>query len=613
MNPRATLILVLAAAAAIVAVVWHEGRSGSLREEILREGRLFARDVEGIESVLVQTGAMETHLQRDEKGWRLASPIHDSADPGVTGQLLSALRDLKPMQSLEPGTGEMRKLEFSDLGLVEPKTRVELGWNDGARTKLSFGREGPYEHSVYCRVDDDPLAHLVPVGLRDLLASAPDGFRDRRLFNRTPEEVQKVVIQRDDGQVVIERAQDGWQMSAPTRSPASTEGVEALLRGLSRARIAAFLDSGKSNPGSDQHTSMSVQVYTDERNTPFEAAFFSITPEDPPASDLVAARLSPRGLRVWLPAAMVEGLRFPPALLRERVLARINLDTVDRVLLSGGELRTVLHREAGSWMADDGDGSPVPADPTLLEGLVSLLADSEGVQTVGGAPALDERFGFGAPALRIDFTSVLSENTPHTSAGEHPVAVVEFGARAQPASSESTQQPASEMIYARTVPDGPILTIPAARFDAIRVDKGFWEDRRMFPIDPEQIQEISFTPANGFPASWQRRNGDWQQREGARSMPADVVDAVAVMLATLRLPEADESSKPVQPPERNPDFLVKFSWVDNEERERQEALDVWIYQDGILGRHDVESGPLYCGFTPTQQTIFSRAVSAAGF
>lgn len=91
---------------------------------------------------------------------------------------------------------------------------------------------------------------------------------------------------------------------------------------------------------------------------------------------------------------------------------------VDVVKIKTPQKSILLTREGDSWN---------PATPSV-DALVATLAATRVSAYRPATPAAMEELGLSDPSHRIDFTAILSENTPEALAGEHPVLGLSIGA-----------------------------------------------------------------------------------------------------------------------------------------------------------------------------------------
>jgi hypothetical protein len=553
----------LAVAVTVVAWVYWQEQHGkpSTREDALKAGRVLEVRPEAVHTIRIVNGTSIIELARHGTEWRMTRPIRDRADVSVVGALLQELETLHSRESLKIGRRtEKSTVNPEVIGLTQPKTQIAFE-RDGseAPTIVSFGRETPYSGTVYVRVNEDSEVHVVNNRLRDLALEDARAFRDRSLAGRiSVDDITRILLKRQSGEIELAREKGKWRMLRPSQSPAKPARIEQVLKSIEQARIVEFrggLASGhpaRTLEGRDVGLSLFVS-----HGDPV----IDFVLRDVGGSETVIVEDFVRRISATVDSRFLESLLISPMVLRDASLAKVELDAVDAITMMGSGKRLRLIRSGDHWAIEGKEN--VQADPTLIEALVGLLADDEGADLISEAASPEDLdlFGFKNPLMRIEFSSVLTENSLYADAGEHLVCSVEFGNRL------------GDRIYARNPDESSVVLVPGARVDAIDLSPEFWEDRRFFRCDPDEIVEVAVLNMAGATFRWSSMDGSWWiQRAGVRKVDEGMVALFVDTLCTLR--HAGESPRP----DREADFVVELSrWnPDLQEAKKIPRLRIWV-------------------------------------
>ncbi len=559
-------IWLLGLAAAVVAWIYWQERHGarSTREETLMAGRIVEVEPADVREIRIMNGTSLIELVRHGTQWRMIRPITDRADRSAVGALLDSVETLHSRETLRVRRKfEKNGLDLDEIGLTQPKTQIALE-QDGleAPIVISFGRETPYSGTIYARVNEEEVVHVVENGLRDLALEDARAFRDRSLVGPlSVDEVSRILLRRQSGVIELTREKGKWRMLRPSQSAAQSVRIEKILKSIEQCRIIDFGGELPEQPSPSafegQEVGVSLFVSQDEPFVNF------VIREGGDSGQVVVEDLI-RKTSVTVDAGLLRTLLVSPMVLRDAALLKVELDGIDAITMIGSGQRLRLVRSEDQWIIDGKDA--VQADPTLIEALVGLLGDDENVEIIAETASSEDLdvFGFKNPALRIEFASVLTENALHADAGEHLVGGVEFGGRV------------GDRVYARNFSERSVSLIPATRLEAIDLKPEFWEDRRFIRCDPDEVVEVAVRNRAGVTFRWSSMDGtEWTQRSGSRKINEQMVASLVDTLCALR--HSGEAPRPKD----EADFTVELSrWnPDLQESKKEPRLRIWLSPD----------------------------------
>lgn len=455
-----TVFICLVALAAVIFLCIYEPLTKSTREqeEATRAGLVLALDPTGVREIRLASTGEEIELKRRGDTWQMTSKPKDRADRALVEQLLQAASQMEFLDRMDGG--EFRKGEdLNDFGLKNPKRKIEFRGDQDVT--LFIGKDAANEDRLYVRTSESKDVFLVP---DDILKTAfPEGgkFRDRRLTDLTADRVDRLIVRQPNGEVEFARDARGWRMVKPLSASADGIAMNAYLEKLLDLRIQEFV--------ADDSGDLGTYGITEGKN---EISFFADGSSRHQTLRLgaerdgsVLAQFTARDSVYRLGKEVQELLAVAPDSFRDRRLLPLNLDLVDIIRISTPQHQFSLRRDGDHWTVADATGTRAASD-AAVQTLVDTLAT---VQVSTYTPAVGEKLagmGFNAPSLTIDFLSVLSENTPEMTAGEHRIAKISFG------------QPTGDQVLARVDELPEVASVHSAVLQAIPTDPQAWQGPR---------------------------------------------------------------------------------------------------------------------------------------
>jgi len=206
----------------------------------LSAGRLFEFETLTVRAIEVRASEGEAaRLVSKLRGWQLEKPLVYPADPIVIRDLLSDLRVLVWLTTIDdPPT------DRSAFGLSadSPYVRIFVGRDDPVELRL--GASTPVGDARYASVSDQPDV-LFTVSQSRVSSLLPDRFalRAKDMLRFDPAAVKSVAILQQGVQVVkLERAADDWMLTEPLQDRADKARIERVLQDLVVARATGFVD-----------------------------------------------------------------------------------------------------------------------------------------------------------------------------------------------------------------------------------------------------------------------------------------------------------------------------------------------------------------------------------
>jgi hypothetical protein len=244
---------------------------------------------------------------------------------------------------------------------------------------------------------------------------------------------------------------------------------------MNQTQIAKFVSDNNSNPGSFGLDSPShvVTLFSDEGKK-VEIEIGAQVPSNP---DSVYAGLPQRKSVVEVSKAFANLFNLTPNDLRDRKIARMNPDLIDRVTIErANEPIIVLGRDENRWRFLS--PASAPANAENITRLIQGINDGEVSEFVSDTATDLTKYGLDQPKLKITFSSYSSENTAEANAGETVLATLAFG---------NSQ---NGVIYARLEDEPYIFSITDQLFSALPTTEFSFQTLDVLDLKRDQLVSL---------------------------------------------------------------------------------------------------------------------------
>ncbi len=413
MNRWFTVLTLLLAAGALATAISLKSCLPSSRGN---DGFVLDLEPSSVKRIRIQSGTDPIELRRKGAGWQFhAGKIRDQANPAIAETLLKTAALMIYHDKIAGGEIQGRD-DLSEFGVRSPKRWIEF---DGPRpAKILFGKDSAMEGRIYARVDGSNDIFLVDDTLARMADSEPTAFRDPVLCSIDPSQVDRVILRSGPGaETEIQRDASGWKITKPLSAPADPDLIQKFLRDLLGTPLVGIVgdDTGDLGVHGIQEGKNEVALFVEGRETPLLVRF-GLSPESKPGT--VLAQFTGRDIIANLPSKAKDFLNVGPDDLRDRRLLPVDLDMVDLIRVTEKGTSFDIRRSAEDWEIVQNDRK-IPVSPAAIQTAVDALAQTKSTEFLRKEPS--------EISLSIEFFSVLSENTPETTAGERLVAGISFG------------------------------------------------------------------------------------------------------------------------------------------------------------------------------------------
>jgi hypothetical protein len=458
MSRRWTILLGLAAIAAVVFLVLIEPRLTSTREDLATRDFLFNFDAGQIKGIRIVSGEDLVEIKRAGGGWQIGPKPKDRASTAKVRAIIETAATLRVADIIRESelTGDRKP---GDYGLDDARYEIDF-LGDGA-AGVVFGRDAVGEGRIYVRKTDGGDVFIVPDDLQRLAFVNPREFRDRRLSDLTADRIDRFVLRLGTGEIEVVRTANGWQIVRPLKAPADAWKVKAFLDPLLGMNILDFVaDDSDDLSAYGLAAPRAELILYPEGEKRAQAVRIGAGAKSEAGAQALIAQFTARDSVYHLPARTWELLQTTPDALRDRALLPLNLDTVDRIRVREGGDAIELARAGDAWRAGTGPA----VDARSVAGVAGHLAAAKvGEYLPLNAKVLAES-GIDAPRGEIAFDAWLSENTPETVAGRHPIAKITVG------------KIADGQAWVRVNDDPEVCVIPSAPVEALFAETRRWAE-----------------------------------------------------------------------------------------------------------------------------------------
>ena len=500
MKPKTTFILLVVALLLGAFIFGLDRFSQNTRDIRERTTHVVQINRTNVERITIQNGDTVTKIKTDGDAWLMTAPLEDNADTTVVDQLLDAVQNLRPEDLItDLGKGEKKRQMLKDFGLMKSRLRLRLEGNQ-MPPEIQFGQDTAVQGRNYLRVGDEDAVYVVENDLKNIVSKSPEDFRDHRMTPFLTTSIDRAIFQVSGGAIELAKDQDNWQLVRPIKARAGNDAVVDILTKLNQTQISKFVSADKSSNLSSFGLDSPVDILTlyGGDGKKFEIDIGGPAPSNPQA---VYAGIPERNSVVEVDKAFANLLNIIPDDLRDRKIARLNSDLIDRITIeSSGQQKIILAREENRWHFL----SPMeaPADPSNIGRLIQELNDSEVTEFVSDTATDLAKYGLDQPQLSITFSSFASENTAESNAGELVLSTLEFG------KSENgvTYGRVKEEPYIFSIADQVFDSLPKTKFNFRSLDVVNLKREDLVSVHVEKAGEQPLDLVRGPKGIWELKD-----------------------------------------------------------------------------------------------------------
>jgi hypothetical protein len=360
--------------------------------------KLLAVKQDDIAKIELRYSDRDIVLERDKgKPWRLVKPIGAEAEQMQANNLARAIADCAVVRTVDE-----KPADLVPFGLKPPTTTVTVTTFDKKTLPaIEVGKSTPIGFNAYVRLADSPAVLLTEAVFSAGMNKTVNDLRVRDLMAFKLDDVQKVIIARDNGQTVeIDRDGDRWKIVKPAPYAADDMAVRTALSTLVNAKASDFIADAPGNVtqyGLEKpHLAATVVLNNGEQ----QSMLFGFKQSEQGKSGIYVRR----GERapVYAVAGYVMSSLDKSALdFRDRTILKADPEAVATVKVKNSDGEFTLKRAAGGkWDVMIGSNTS-QGDIPVVERLLNQFRDLKATSIVADPMPSAQPFGLDNPAAEI--------------------------------------------------------------------------------------------------------------------------------------------------------------------------------------------------------------------
>jgi len=337
---RNTLILLLIAAVAGVAVYFIEGKSGKSADEEAEKAPLaFKFNREDITGISVVRGGQTINLESQDKKWVITQPVNAVADESAVDPIVGDLVTARVENEFPPDGGDLKQ-----YGLAEPAVKLEVKLKNGSTHRVELGARDPIGLSAYAKIDGSQKVSLIPANLLNDSDKSLSDLRDRLVLGATRYELNSIKIVNDNGSYELEKRESEWDIKSPVAGAADEGQVSSLLADITGAKAAEVVSESVDDPakyGLDKSkVSITARLSAGGERT---VSIGSKVDEN------YYAKVSDRPQLLKIDSLFYQKLNTTLSSLRSKQFVKFNRDELTKVYIKNSNVTLVAEKKDDKW------------------------------------------------------------------------------------------------------------------------------------------------------------------------------------------------------------------------------------------------------------------------
>ena len=521
MKTKTTLLLLIVAVAVGLYIKFYESKGPNTEEAKRQAGNVINFERETLEGIVIQNGDDRIELKKQDLKWRIEAPFKDQADRGAVENLINDLDGWQKFDSIPAKEIEKNKNLLDEFGLSKGKLKLKL-LGKNAPPEIAFGNDAALQGKMYVRTGENGEVVIAAQSVRNDIAKKPEDFRDKKLTDLTTAQVMRALVKTAAGEMELEKKADHWEIVKPLRARGDDQKINDLLAQITTAQIQQFVaeDRGDLRPYGLAEPRGSVTLFAVDDKTGQTLQIGGPAGAGEKEKEQVYVRFTARNAVYTLPKKIEEILALKPADLRDRHLVRIDTNILDRITIEApGKGKTVLARKDENWTIASRNNQP--ANSAEVNRMLDLLKAEQVTKFVEDVASDLPKYGLDKPQLQVTFSSFASENTPESTAGEHPFATIAFG------------KVDGDNVFARLGEEPFIVAVRRSLLDNIFADPLQWQELAIFRFKPDEIHKLTVTTDHEL-ALVRNDQKQWSWVKGSEPINTVNVQSLLNTLSVLR-------------------------------------------------------------------------------
>jgi hypothetical protein len=337
---RSTLIILLIAAVAGVAVYFIEAKSGKSADEATpKTPAAFKFKREDLAGIAVTRGGKTVNLENQNNKWVITQPVNAAADESVMNSLVGDLVNARIERDFPPAGGDLKQ-----YGLSEPAVKLEVKLKNGETHRVELGSSDEISLSAYAKIDGSQNVALLPVSLLNNSNKSLNDIRDRSVLGATQYELSSVKITNESGGFELEKKDSEWNIKSPVSGLADEAQVSSMLADITGAKAAEVVSESVDDPAKYGLDKSKVSIAArlgggGERTVSIGSK----------VDENYYAKVSDRPQLLKVDSLFYEKLNTKLASLRSKQIIKLNRDELTKVYIKNANLTLVAEKKDDKW------------------------------------------------------------------------------------------------------------------------------------------------------------------------------------------------------------------------------------------------------------------------
>ncbi|MFQ5789564.1 MAG: DUF4340 domain-containing protein [Acidobacteriota bacterium] len=449
-----TTVIAAVVLAALAAYIYKYEREPVDTDGDSEREEVFDFEAEKIQDIQIRRpGGDGLQLRKDGESWKIVQPVSAPASETEADSLTRNIATLERERVVVEGD----EVNLSEFGLAEPKLEVQFT-TEGAEgpTTLLLGDKTPTGTNLYAKLASEKRIFVIPSYLESNFDKEAWDLRDRTILHFERDEVEKVVLRRPDGELVLARAaEDRWNVATPSFCRADRYRASGLVSQLETGKMEEIVSEqggDLSEYGLDRpRYEVEIQLRGGKTATLLvggekDGRYYARNPD--------------RSLVYLVGSSLVDEIKKDASGYRSKRLFDYSTYQVNKFQIepAGEAARTyqkVEEEEEDQWKQIAPDSSR-ELDRTKVEDLLYKMNGTDAEDFADDAPSTLEPYDLDSPAFTITVWSKEGASVEELAVGK----------------------PEGEWVYARRKGDEPVMKLPASKWEEIEKLMSFEETEK---------------------------------------------------------------------------------------------------------------------------------------
>ena len=378
---------------------------------LLREKTVLPIQTENVLRIELDSPDGRTELEKQEESWQMIQPFAGPANSQAVRELLGNINGLKA-QNFRDDVADV-----SVFGLDAPRARITIH-SAGVRDKqeLFLGSQSPSGEVTFCKLQSREAVAVVKTADIQRLLVNPAGYWNTTLFGLSDlGDLCGLEIQRRDALFVLEKTDEGWQLTSPLAASVDSDNLNKILDPLEQLQANKIVTLGEPVPDlfaqAAEQMTFRFRIRSIQAGEPATVAVSQPAPQSiPPEPEmrtwvLHVARMG-RNAYAWVEGQSPQAIgKFDASLfktlhaeLRERKIWQLPPEQITAIDLQAGPVSCHLQKQGERWKYTPDPYVRIDAEKvkTFLEDIAEIRLDRFVTHTEPDTETL-EKYGLDKP------------------------------------------------------------------------------------------------------------------------------------------------------------------------------------------------------------------------